>query len=437
MKTPSSIGLPVAALLGTALLLISGCQATSGSTGLIQGVEEAKLSESQLRMLLNDFVRRFIDQVDAATAVVLDRETDPEIRRRALLFRMNTASACAVAAADNDPVAALVDVWALSVQMRQYYESPTAAAQMKAHREFVIGICRTLQEQTEEIARDLTSSEAVEEFTVGLEAWARENPVESPFYGRPSMVPHYSKQKNEIRQGLFDVLPGLEQRLADVSSRVALYAALLPRQLRWEAEFLMSVVATPDEYREAIQSVKLINASLSNVANTVTEAETILERQRDAVIALAREEADRMLEAVETMRTDTHDRITEARREAFADLDRQRNETLETLKSEREIVLAAIVAQRTAAFADLAREREIVLQSADDLRVATLEGVREIAEQSIGIGAAEARALMDRGLRRGVVYGVCFVGFLFAAGFAFVWLVRKTRGVSSIALASS
>ena len=37
------------------------------------------------------------------------------------------------------------------------------------------------------------------------------------------------------RQGLLDVVPGLDQRMADLSGRLAFYATLLPRQVRWEA----------------------------------------------------------------------------------------------------------------------------------------------------------------------------------------------------------
>jgi len=427
MRSPSRFRVPVVALLGSALLLLSGCQATSDSAGLIHRVEGAKLSEHQLRTLMNDFVRRFIDQVDAATMIVLDRETDPETRKRALLFRMNSTAACAVAASDNDPVAALVDIWALSLQMRHYYESADAAAQMKAYRDLGVATCRTLQEQTEEIARELTNSERLEEFSADLEAWAREHPVEAPFYGRPSTVPHFSKEKTEIRQGLLDVVPGLDQRMADLSGRLAFYATLLPKQVRWEAEFLMSVVATPGEYRQAIESVQNMTASLELIAKKTEEVEAIIDRQREEIVAALHDEADDMLAEVDRMRVDAFDRISEERREVFIDIDRQRKETIDVLTAERKSIFASITSEREAAFEALRGERETTLISIDELRVATLSDVRKIAQESIGEGTDRARALLDRALRRGFAYGMGFVGVLFAAGFAFVWLVRKTR----------
>ncbi len=77
-----TLALPILGLLTLAL----GCQGGALPPRMISQIDDAQVSEWQLRLLTMDYARSFAATVENASDKIASQTDDPEIRRAALLW---------------------------------------------------------------------------------------------------------------------------------------------------------------------------------------------------------------------------------------------------------------------------------------------------------------------------------------------------------------
>jgi hypothetical protein len=391
----------VGQVLALLLVLLSGCQSAAGPTRLIDRVEDPRLTERELRVGVYEYLRHWTVVVELAADDILSRSGEAGVRRNAILWKLDAVSACQVAVFREDPVGALLDVWALSAQMTRYLETGAGKDLFGAWQPIAIEAARQLEVDVEALAGRLADPSRGRELVT---KWAEEHPIHGSLTNRPTTVSILAAYTGKPRRLLFRGLPDIDQRIADLLERLDLYVETLPHQVRWHMEYVLEQrVLTRQKQQDGV-------ASLATMGNSLEEMSDSLERMADSLGRMADS-----LDRVATLPDELGDLVASEREQIFAAIDQQREAIFRNIAAEREAVLDA-----------LQDERGILVEATDGQRAALLAEAEAVAVKAIEQAAGESRQIIDRLLWGVTLCGVTLVAVLFVAGLVFVRLAGRT-----------
>lgn len=143
---PLLLALVVAAPLG--LVACGGTRTvTVGGAG-----SDKKLDPQVLRRTVDAFGDRIVSRTSALAESVDRQITDPEIRRRTLLWRLRAAQAAFSAEHNPNPMVALIGLWYLTSATARQYSSPKLAEELGPMAEKVANFANGLREEADALA---------------------------------------------------------------------------------------------------------------------------------------------------------------------------------------------------------------------------------------------------------------------------------------------
>jgi hypothetical protein len=392
-----------ACLLGGASIVAAGCASLgptvdpSRPTALMQE-RDARMSALEMRQRVDALVPSMLSFVEETTDRVRSETSDPAIRRRALLLKIDALPVVYRAAFQTDPLAAALDLWLLSYQLENCLEEgigpcdfgpqqPIAREAARAQREELDGLFAKVSANPEATVRDreLVRSTALR-YPLEDEASIRR---------RRTMTEELLKAMDVEGIGAFDVIGDVSTTLANLTTRLNLYLGDATRLGRWQAELLVGDLAE-DLARRAETGDVLTN--LDRVTDSVESAARTLE-----------------IESLNALMDRPLDLVRDERQALLADIDRQRVLTLEYLTGERQATVDALLegvrAERVATLAQIRQER-----------LETLEEIERLRRDTLTDGGAVGVRLVDHLVWRlaQLVVGLLLLATLLA------WLVLRT-----------
>ncbi|MBU8895047.1 chemotaxis protein [Corallococcus sp. M34] len=340
-------------VLGVVLALgLAACASVQPPRSLLaERVGRSDLSVGVLRTRVRDLARRFSGLIEAMADGLAERSDSADVARAMLTFKSNAVPAMQGALFQADPVAALVDAWALLAQL----EDALPASAARASPELLAQATRSLDDmeaQVEAQWRHVTGRSDVSPARARVHAWATAHPLTGPLVARESTASLLADVADVSGGGLLQSAAGLVEDTQDLTARVDLYAASLPRQARWQAE-LVAV--------DALESPAL-RTSVSELSRTVDILASMGERMAD-------------LPAL---------------------VDRERVAVTAAVARERVALQVFFTGERQAVLADLSRERIAVMLGLHSERVATLEQLDGVGRGWVEESFTRATRLVDR-----------------------------------------
>ncbi|XXF79984.1 chemotaxis protein [Myxococcaceae bacterium GXIMD 01537] len=328
----------LSALAAVLAALLSACSTMAPRTGLQQRVGNSDLDVGALRIRVRDMARRLPGLLEVAADDIAAASDSAEIRRRMLEFKSNAVPALQGALFQPDPVAALVDAWALVAQLQ---ESLPERAKGVA-KPLVDKAANALLQQEQEIEavwKELADDADTTQMRARVHEWAAEHPLEGPIYARQSTAPLLATLTQMSRIRPLSAAATLLEDTRDLAARADVYSASLPRQARWQAEILATELSS-----SAMESPAL----------------------RSAVDELART-------------VDVLDRLGTLAAGTPALVARERKAVLDSVNQERLALQTFITGERKAVLADVGSERAIVLDALHTERVQALQQLDGLA----------------------------------------------------------
>ncbi|MGE6762422.1 chemotaxis protein [Corallococcus interemptor] len=332
--------------------LWSGCASVAPQRSeLATRVGRSDLSVAVMRTRVRDLARRFSGLIEAMADDLALSSGSPQVAAKMLRFKANAVPAVQSALFQPDPVAALIDSWALLAQLEDSLPhaaegaSPELLAQ--AHASLV-----SLESEVEAEWRVVTGREDVTQTRARVHAWAAENPLTGPLVTRRSTTGLLSSLTDVSGGGLRSTAASLAEDTRDLAARVDLYATSLPRQARWQAE----LVAT-----DALRA-PTIESALAELGRTV----------------------------------DLLDRVGAVAANTPALIERERRAALDALHAERLGLQEFVTGERQAVLADVGRERQAVVDALHAERVATLQQLDGLARGWVDHAFDRLEPLVDR-----------------------------------------
>jgi hypothetical protein len=250
----------------------------------------------------------------------------------------------------NDPLAAGIDSWILSVQMVQYFEDGYGKDFFGEYQDIAINASRLIVNDVENLARGLKGTDDISRGQKITEDWTKNNPIKNNKFLRLSAMDSVASMIGSEDINLGSTAENIAISIDELKNQVTLYTNYLPKQIKWQAEYeLYNLVGD-----------SLIDKSLNNIDRVVLSTERI----------------SKMIE-------ESPELIKEIQLSTLVEMDKQRLETLEMISQERIAILEAVTMERIAIMNEINRERSETLDRLDEITEKTFNRSTIFASDTI------------------------------------------------------
>jgi hypothetical protein len=350
----------------TITLTITGCFSAPKETALMKeaGIE---VSTIEYKMRLSEFGYRFAGIVELSADEIISKTSDNEIEKQALLWKIYAIPAMIRSLSINDPLAAGIDSWILSVQMLQYFEDGYGKDLFGEYQDIAITASKLIIRDIENLARELKGTDDISKGQKITEDWANENPIKNNKFLRVSALDKVAHIIGAEDYSLGATVESIAISVDELKHQVTLYTDYLPKQIKWQAQYEL----------HNFLGDSLIDKSLNNIDRVVLSTERI----------------SKMIE-------ESPELIKEIQLSTFVEMDKQRLETLGMISQERIAILEAVTMERIAIMNEINRERS-----------ETLDRLDEITEKTFNRSTIFASDTIDKLFWRIIILlGVIFIG---------------------------
>jgi hypothetical protein len=374
------------ALAASAIVFTAACtgMGQGGSPTALIKASGSEATASEYRAATNSLAIRIPGIIERTGDQILSQTLDPELRRRALLWKLDGTAAFQQALYRPDRLGAAVETWTLAIQLDESFDHGALREAFGPLQPIAQDGARSIRlavdEASRAIARKPEGYAKLREFVTN---WAHENPINLPFSTRPSIQPLLARIASREELGAMETLGSAQASFDDFNTKIDVYAASVPKMTLWQVELAALDGARTDTGRLAI-------ATLQSAHGVLARADTLLSSAGLKQLSGA---------AVSSLRGE--------RVAVLSDLDRQRLDAFDRLGKERQAVLGNVEGQRLATLADLDAKLTRGLDGAEALRARTM---------------AELEAFANRLLFRVALA----VGVLMVLGAVLVWLVLRS-----------
>ena len=220
-----------------------------------------------------------------------------------------------------------------------------------------------------------------------MEVWASSHPVQYTFSARESGASLVTDLRSGDRDVFLDV-GTISDVVESLSERVNTYAALLPKQARWQAEILVGEMASAYRVEGALGDIHDVGTAARRAVELVENVPDLLNAERNM--------------------------LADERRAVLAGIHSQRLETLEYMTAERQAVIDVARKERIALVAALRQERIDTLTEVDAIKTRAIDSV-----------LAGMKDLVDYTLWRVAVLTFCLLLAAATLGAIAYWLGRR------------
>ena len=272
--------LVVAVLL---LASLSGCATSQPKSELYNKVAQGGgLSFGALRVIMRDCARRFPAVLEQTATEIAAGPTTAEQRKRLIDFKANSVPLVQSVLLQQQPVAALLDGWALLYQLRDYLASNMIDQGRRAET------VRTVEGLADELAQlwaELTGRPKHGPEHARIEAWARAHPLQGSLLARESTAPLLASLTGSRDLSVREAAGSALESVQDAIARIDLYAVTLPRQARWQAEAAVQDLVGSPEVARAVESLNHAIELAEPLSELAADTSAIISRERAAVLA--------------------------------------------------------------------------------------------------------------------------------------------------------
>ena len=363
--------------LPIAALLLAAC-ATIPTQSEFMRQQGVKVSSEAIRVRLRSEAIPFTGLMAQAADVVIAESSDPAVRRRALVWKINVVPAMYRTLFNQRPLVAVIDTWALLVQAEQYLESPEGKAAFGPGAEGVLATTRELEGRLQEIVQWAVPERKLPAIRARVVEWAEKHPVRLTFATRDSIDQYLVTLAPTEELSVFAAVGQLNEDMNGLIGRMDFLPVMVPNQVTWQAQ---------------LAYVDLIDPRL----------EAALTRGGQAMESL-----DAMIAWLGTSGLD-----------GFAN--EQRTQIMRGIAAERAEIERLVEGQRREIQAFVEKERAEIGAMVQKERVAAMADAQRFSDHATAEATRSAKEVVDHAIRR-----LAFVlGGLLLAAAVLVWALRR------------
>jgi len=321
---------------GLALFIMYGCAHVPTQTGAMQhtGME---ISPDALHVQVVECGRRYCGEIETAADEILARSEDPQDAYDVLLWKAYAIPLIQEAALRTDPMLAAGDLWAFSIQQRDFFASGAGHDAFGPYHGVALTAAEQMERESLAFMRAHAPGDTLRARTIDrMHAWAASHPFQSLHFTRESAVTEFNELLGLKGSGLGATVSDMNRTVASMSDRMGYMNESMLKQVRWNTALM---VADATKSPEISPTLAATNRALERLGTLAEITPAMVDSMGAGTIAIVREE--------------------------------------------RIAAIEALSAERIAVMRGMADERMAVLAAVRDERVATLAAADEIAAKSV------------------------------------------------------
>jgi hypothetical protein len=306
-------------------MILIGCSSTIPSeTSLMRQSENVNISAYELRDRLNVFATRFSNSIERAADKIMSQTADPKIKENALRWKMNAIPAANQALFLSDPLAALIDISALVVQMEYFFDHGKGSLLFGESQSIAVQTAQALNSEILEIwthARGGVAVDSVEILTSPITVWAEKYPIEDISFLRRSVSDTLFSQLNSKSLGLQETVGSIAVSAYDIRERLTIYTDQMPKQARWQAEYLIDRKLNDEQLKRSFDNFERISKSIDRMTRIIEQSPDLADRLQYSTMARLTAERIAVMEALSKERMAVLDDFQRQRLAAMKDVE--------------------------------------------------------------------------------------------------------------------
>lgn len=225
-----------------------GCAKAPAKPALMAQAKRLDVGVAELRAKVYDFAEHVGTEVARCADEIMAQSAEADVERNALLWKMYAVPAARAAGFQHDPLAGLFDLWALTVQQRNWLSNGDGAGLFGAQSNCALPVAAQLSEEARALAQSSVKQGDVSAPNARVEAWAAQNPVVGELFVRRSTSSTLAEIAPAQSQTGLQAMGSLEELTRDLSDRINIVGETMPTEMRWQAEYLLDAMF--EEYAE-------------------------------------------------------------------------------------------------------------------------------------------------------------------------------------------
>ncbi len=227
------------ALLRISILLVLGLL-TTACYQLEGKLEPLPQEQLNMRLLSHDFSRTFYSLVEQTADQILALESQNEqhiyLKSNALMWKINAEQALQRTIFQASPVAAMVDTWAFTAQMSDFYDTGAGKGLFGEQQVQVVMTSKTLETQFEETVKSFLSESDFKNDHEFIKQYVQDNPLSSIAFNRKSAFNDWLKFREINKFEAVTTFGSMPEVMSNISDRMAMISEQMPKILGWKAE---------------------------------------------------------------------------------------------------------------------------------------------------------------------------------------------------------
>ena len=320
----------------------------AGCISFTLDVSGEKLTPEQQRARIEtrQYAADFIERVTRAADTIAEGTEDTGMRANALRWKIGASTASRRAAYRPEPELALIDIWALALQMEKFFGEGAGRELFGGQQKIALDTAGALAREADALAARRLAPGALDDYRKLVSDYVAGERLRDLSFERAPLAPLWREMVASQIAKSVSVGP---EGSSIASDQLDIYGRRIPDELRWRAElaFLESGIR-PADLSHALKRFEEELTKLSALAQTQPE---LAMKRLDALQA----EMTRIFESFDQRWGQTLTVLQVERAALVKDLEAMRVALDATIERERNALYAAISAERAALAADATR----------------------------------------------------------------------------------
>ncbi len=269
------------------------------------------MTQAQLREELEALLSHVIRTIKTVSDRIDQEAQDPDLRRRLMLWRIDTFRFARQTLDTVDARAGLIDVWASSQQFLDYVQTDGAKERFGAQQPIALEAARAIESLIEHLADDFFAPEALEEVRAGVEEFAREHPM--TVLARRQLRVSIAAEAEDLPW--FSRFTGLAATTTEVRviareiDQITWMLEWMPSVARWETRILLLDAAKSPLVTDLAENINRATQTLERFEKQTAEMPKVIRQE----ITIALDEIDKKQTEVRKTLKLTQDLIKDGR----------------------------------------------------------------------------------------------------------------------------
>lgn len=293
-------------LIGT---IASDCVAVEYKSWLMkkteaEGKKYAK-SAFELQLHLDDLASVFTGVIEQSANRVIEVTTNNEVKQHALLWKINGIPTAYRALFHHDPAVAILDTWAFSMQMVNYFELGEGKEDFGQWYQIAYDSSLKLEKRLEQLVASAVPDGNIDTLKSDFKSWVQEHPIARDFIYRDTVVSVLAEIIGKQELNTIQSVGNLDLRMEKIADQLTVYVNLMTKQARWQAELVLAETFEKQDAKEAVSTLVGLADSLNQISPVVAEFPELIAQERKVFLDTLKTERETILQSIDKQRIAT------------------------------------------------------------------------------------------------------------------------------------